>query len=408
MTAPVSSTYSASSGNVIYGGRSAPAAPAQTGDPAWLPAEGTFVNLGASTLNSVKPAGWPNGDAGGPFNLWSGGVWSKDFSSRGAYTIHGSGHGSQNEAGWGGVWHFDLDDLTWKGSNVPPEPLLEDYTGQYYNIYGEYQKAGTTAAGHTYVPHTYDGLVYQPAANGGGTKGSLIRCSLAGSNYQRAVHQFDVSMASAPAVRRIDSLVVTDSYPCAAADPAHNCFWYIGGSGAGPLMKISFGDFSYTLYPGKDFGSYGNQNMMYIPAPYDCLLAVGTVGSYPDLTMAVHVCPFVGGEPQGWTRVTTTGTPPADTRAGGVWSTLLNQVVSYNATGSYVVHKLAPPASGSLTTGTWVWTTETLVGVNGAVPSRGTYDNGSWSRFIEVPNARCFIWCDSINHLPQAWRLTGM
>jgi hypothetical protein len=123
----------------------------------------------------------------------------------------------------------------------------------------------------------------------------------------------------------------------------------------------------------------------------------------------VRVCPIVNGQLQGFTTVATSGGAPADKRCGGQWSTLLGCVVSYEAAGSTTVHKLVLPAPAALRTGTWQWQSETLTGVGGAVPSKNTVtNNGAWSRFVEVPAARCFLWCDGVGQPVQAWRLSGM
>ena len=395
MATAVSDSYTATSGAVVYGGR-------QLSLPSWVPSVGTFANLGTSTLDSVKPAGWPGNDVGGPFSNWSGAQYAGDFSTFGAVVYHGSGHLAQGTPEWAGVWCFDLDDLTVKGRNVPSAPLLENLATDY-NVYGESTVSGTI--GHTTAPHTYDGLIYQSTANGGGLKGSLIRNSFAGSIFNVTVHQFDLSSATAPPTRRINSLG-GNSYPQSATDEARGGYWYLNGNGNGPLKFIRFSDWSMTDYASAQFNDYGDYSLTYIPT-LDCLVATGRTGAGGG-SMAVYVSVISAGVPQPFVNVTISGTPPADARCGTCWSTILSKLVSYEASGSYVVHMLTPPA-GSLTAGTWAWTQTTLAAVSGATPSKTTsVSNGTYGRFLEVPRARCFIWLDSVSQVPQAWRLPGM
>lgn len=447
-TAAVSSTYSIESGMTMYCGRFAPtssisafvgngvasgsSASISTGDvtvfatvgnavasgrtfsdgalPAWVPTEGTFANISLNTLNDVRPTGWPtSGDVAGPFANFSGGVRAEDFSSLGAYVVHASGHLTPaTTPQWAGVWCFDLDTRQWVGRNVPGAPLpagtgaLPDETYEF-NQYAESTNSATL--GHTSVPHTYDGLVYRRASQGGGASGDLIRVCFGG--VTNVVHKFDLSSPTSPATRIIDSIGGT-SYPQTARDDGRNGFWYLAGNGNGPLKFVSFTDWSITTHS-VSFNEYGDYTLIYVPAPNECLVSIGRNGSGGP-NMAVYVSPFASGVPQPFVKVltlTSSDERPLDTRAGGVWSTLLNCIVSYGATGSYKVHKFTPPA-GSLTD-PWTLSFETLTGVGGATPGRSaSSDGGAFGRFIEFPAARCFIWCDSVTGPVQAWRLTGM
>lgn len=366
-----------------------------------MPPPGTFANLGNATLQAATPAGWP-AESGGPFANWGGGVFASNFSTLGAYVVYGSGHLTPGSPLFSGVWCFDLDDLTWKGRNVPSMPVVE---GGSFNGFGESTTPGVL--GHPYPPHTYNGLIYQPASAAGGPRGSLIQCCSAGSAIASPtrVHRFDLSSSTNPPTRVVDALG-GDSYPCAATDVGRGGFWFLSGNGNGPLKFVKFADWSQTVYPGVEYNQYGNQRLVHLPAPWDCLVGMGSADTN-GVNFSVYVCPLVQGVPQGFQRVMPTGTPPSDGRCGGQWSTLLNCIVSYEAAGSTRVHRLQPPAPAALLTGTWTWTSEQLTGRDGATPSRGA-NNGAWSRFIEVPAARCFIWCDSVTSAVQAWRLSGM
>lgn len=384
--------------------------------PAWVPAEGTFANISTNTLFQAKPTGWPNSDVAGPFNNWSGGIFAPDFGVSGGYVVHGSGHLTQGTPTWAGVWVFDLDSLQWVGRNVPSEPLLENST--LYNIYGESLDVDTT--GHTYPPHTYDGLVYQPAANGGGTSGSLIKVGMPGYGGSGAmcVHQFDLSSTTNPATRVVDTLAsISTSYPSAAHDEARGGFWVMNNNGAGVLGFVSYADWSETTY---SITTTGPRDIALIYSPdRDCLIAIRRLAESIS-QVGVAVCPIVNDAPQGWVSVSPIGTAPADSRCGGVWSSILGCVVSYQGvpagssdlSAGYIVHKLILPSD--LINGTWQWLTETLTGAGGATPTIGkdsnnnNFTNGTWSRFVEVPSARCFLFAASVNGPVQAWRLTGM
>lgn len=405
-------TVSASTGNATASGRTA-AINDQL--PDWVPSEGTFANISLNTMHSVRPAGWPSSEGAGPFLNWVGGVYAEDFSNLGALVVYGSGHLSAGAPLWAGVWCFDLDTRQWVGRNVPSQPLLENAD---YNDWGESTVSATL--GHTYPPHTYDGLIYRSPALGGGPSGSLISFFYPGGLRYNTVHEFDLSSPTAPPARLIDTIPMSGSpsdmghYAQTALDEGRNGIWLTTMHGTGPLKFVGIADWSVTTY-GASYGTY-EHNLVYLPAPYDCLVGFGRHNE-PNTVFTVFVCPIVNNVPQGFTQVTPTGTPPADGRCGGVWSTLLNCIVSYEAKMSTSVHRLTPPAPGNLTTGTWAWTSETVTGVAGIEPSNAGIntnnglpyiENGAWGRFIEVPAARCFIWANGVNAPVQAWRLTGM
>ena len=374
--------------------------------PAWVPAEGTFANVGLNTLYDARPPGWPTNDSASPFLNWCGAVFAPEFGTMGGWVINGSGHLSAGTPLWAGVWIWDVATREWVGRNIPGAPMLE--SSSFFTDFNAYYESLTPGIeGHPYPAHTYDGLVYQSPAEGGGTSGSLLRVCIGGGSGSgnRCVHQFDLSSLTAVPTRVIDTLsnVASTGYPMVAKDAARGGFWVTSYLGMNSLTFVSFSGWTQTNYPSVAFNGPTNCNMIYVP-DRDCLVAMGGTAGAADMT--VRVCPIVGGVPQGWTVVTQSGTKPADSRCGGDWSTLLGKIVSYEARLSYNVHKLTVPAD--LTGGTWVWETETLTGAGGATPSGYASNNGAWSRFREVPEARCFVWCDSMSHAVQAFRLTGM
>lgn len=373
------------------------------GLPSWVPNPGTFANISLNTLASIAPPGGPTSESAGPFANWAGGVFASSFGARGALVVHGSGHLGLNAALWAGVWCFDLESRLWVGRSVPATPLLENNAN--FNSFGE--STISTSLGHTYAPHTYDGLVYQsPAMGGTAPSGSLLRVSSAGSAFGTPVHRFNLNSATSAPTRVVDA-VGGNSYPAAALDEGRGGFWYLSANGNGPIKFVNMSTWAVTTHSAQ-YNEYGNHSLIYLPAPYDCLLGMGSSGA-GGVNLGMYVSRIVGNVPQPFVQVSFIGTRPTDTRAGGVWSTLLNCIVTYQAAGSTSVHKLTPPGTGStLTSGTWAWTSETLTGVSGATPTQNAFNNGAWSRFVEAPDLKCFIWADNVSGAVQAWRLTGM
>jgi hypothetical protein len=409
----INDTYTGTT--AIYGGMPTPVAGA-----AWTPAVGTFANLGTDTLLSVAPAGWPNSDIAGPYINWSTAVFAKDYCPGGAYLVYGSGHLSSGPE-WAGIWAFRLDTLKMECANRPPAPFDINTP---LNAYGESTDPATL--GHPYVPHNYDGLVYQSAAMGGGPKGSLWRFFIPGSSIGNVVHRWDLSASIYTPPTRVINQIWTagtpgggGSYPMTAVDESRGGIWLLHNNGNGPLAFVKFSDLSVTYYNNVDFNAYSDHSLIYLPAPYDCLVSVGP-SNYPGSNplFEQYVCPLIGNTPQGFTKVALAGTPPDGgtneygdyhgTQCGGQWSTILGAIVSYQGAGQNAVYRAVPPSN---LTGTWTWSKETLTGANGATPSRntdGNPSNGTWSRFIEAPAQRCFIYCGSVFSPTQAWRLQGM
>jgi hypothetical protein len=309
-----------------------------------------------------------------------------------------------------GVWIFDLDTLRWVGTNVPTSPLLEPFApvGNVFEGYnGYFESTNSANLGHPYPPHTYDGLIYQSPALGWGPKGSLIRNAIAWWNnpYSRVVHRFDLSSPSNPPSRPINQLNIPNSYPATALDEARWWYWALSSNGNGPLIFVSFADWSQQSYPAQ-YNTYGDQSLIYAKDNSNQEFLIGVWrGGNGGVNYEVRVAPIINGIPQAFTTILPIWAPPADARAGGVWSARLWAVVSYEANWSNQVHKLIPP-SGSLTWGTWVWQTQTLTGLNGAIPAKNpNATNGAWSRFIEVPELGIFLWADSVTGPVQAWNI---
>ncbi|NJK43738.1 MAG: hypothetical protein HC933_05145 [Pleurocapsa sp. SU_196_0] len=382
---------------------------AQSADNPWVvPPVGTFSNISLNTLLDVTPTGWARSDSGGPFSNWSGGVFAADYGTAGGIAIHGSGHLGEGQPIYAGVPVFDLATRLWTIRARPSAPLFEaGFSGTGYNEY--FESTNPTTAGHTYAPHTYDGLVYQSTANGGGPDGSLIRnyCAACPVKGSRSVHRFDLNSEFNPPTRVLDQIKLvstTNNYPATALDEARGGYWVLTGNGNGPLAFIRFSDWSQTNYPGVEFNDYGDHSITYCKDATGREFLIATGRSGPGGTdFSVRVSPIINGVPSPFSVVTPSGTRPKDGR-GSVWSARLNSLVFYEADGSYNVHKLTPP-QGSLTGSGWAWSVRTMSGIDGAVPSRNYVANGTWGRFLEIPARGVFIWSDGMQQPVQAWHV---
>lgn len=381
--------------------------------PDWVPAPGTFADVG---LNTPKDVYSMLTETRGPFANWSSGIRAADSGPYGTYDVQGSGHLAEGTELAQGILSFDPVTRLWSRRCAPSEPHYEDYTDPPQNQWGEYSD------GSVYPAHTYQSLSYQSTAHGGGTHGSMIRFPAPGVGDGKAVHRFDLSQASGGVTRVIDDLGLSTTYSQCAWDSSRNGWWVLGYAGPGPLKFVSAADWSVTSYSGVQFNASYYHQMVYL-ADHDALISFGASQFAAPQPLSMYVLPLSTlGSGGNFTNCMErmSGDVPTKPGAGGVWSELLQRVVSYQGvepydedlSPGYVVRKLAIPAD--LLTGDWVWTSETLTGADGAIPSYskdGNNDpsnNGTFSRFVEFPALRCLLFCGSVFGPTQAWRLTGM
>lgn len=383
----------------------------EPGLPSWVPAQGTFANISLNTISQITPAGWPTGNSleiAGPFRNWCGGAYIPEFSPLGGYAVHGSGHLSAGSVLATGVFVFNLSTRLWEHVCNSSRNMRESVDST--NQYSEFDD------GSPYPPHTYDGLVPLPTSLGGGPRGSLVRFFHAGGSGLNAVHAFNLNSATLGITRVIDNISMSGAsfnYPMACFDSKRNGYWVLNYNGAGGLKFVNPVGWGVTAYA-SGYSTYGDNALIYIPDPYDCLVGCGRTSGSGGF--AVFVAPLAGGGTPSFTQVSPSGTAPPDIASsggkyGGHWSTLLQQLVSYTSNGGYTVYKLRPPVPPAPVNGSgWAWTSETLTGVGGATPETAELSNGAgpYSRFIEVPAIKCFIWADRMGGPVQAWRLTGM
>jgi hypothetical protein len=415
MASPVNDSYSVANGVTMYVGRGAPS----TGSTA--PAAGYFKEVSTNVPLDVNQAGGPTTDNGWMFSNWAGVAFLPDYGAQGGLAYYGSGHLSPGAPLCALVLMYDIATDTFHASNVPAEPLLDPAPGTVLDTYNQFGESTVTATlKHPYPAHPYAATIGRSAAQGGGSQGSLIRLSIGGANvFKASAHQWDVSLPSGTPVRIMDSVGYDGMYPMACLNEAGDGFYIGNNIGPGPLREYFFVDIPsdgslsatvpYTSHTLFGFNDYGDYALTLIPGARRCLVATGRTGS-GGINSAIYVAPIVGGVVQAPVKITTTGTGPSShassSKSGTVWDAQHSCLVAYEAAGSYNVHHLTPPASGSLTTQPWVWTYEVMQSADGSLPCRTTaVDNGAWGRFYKVGDT--YYWADSCLKKMQRWTIQG-
>jgi hypothetical protein len=365
--------------------------------PAWVPAPGSFADISLNSMADVDPC--PGGGCAysevtgqeSVFSVWSGGAFAPDFSSYGALLCHGGGH-----AGYSGneVYAFDLSTRLWERLGTP-SPYAEsdaDDNGEYPD-------------GKPFPPHTYQSQAFLSSANGGGAKGSFLRFGFAGASVKQWAHRFDLATSTWSRFADLSSIPTNQSYFGACFDPSRNVYWILGGGdSSGGIGKLSAG--GTLAIVGKGDNVDGQHVLGYCP-PHDMLVNFGTASGKPHI--AGWLC--TASATTYFAPLKVTGDGPGTGYNGGLeWSTLLGCFVTYPGNGSKTVYKLTPPAKNPLVD-SWVWSSETLTGANGAAPITANYPsgyNGHWSRFREAPLLKSFVYADGRRNPVQLWRLTGM
>lgn len=383
---------------------SAPAVVTISNPPSWVPPPGSFANISLNTLADVDPCPARNcvysGVSGqeSVFIVWNGAAFAPDYSPYGALVCHGGGHNaySGNE-----VYVFDLTTRRWSRVGAP-----SPYAESQANADGEYPDGQPTP------PHTYSGVAYLPPSLGGGPKGSLLRFGFAGAPATQWVHRMplDTSPTTPRGWTRFANLSsqLNGSYWSVAFDPTRARFWVISNLNSWPR------GFGYVTASGQ---------VVALPYQGDNVEGYHALGYCPVFDMLVHVgtrygTPHLGGRLCNSNRdfavLRTSGPFPPPGTSGLEWSTAGGYFVAYPGNGSTTVYKLIPP-SGDPLSGTWTWTTQTLTGLQGAVPAKATgYRPGEWnghySRFREVPALSrpgnpVFVYADGRTQPVQLWAL---
>lgn len=392
--------------------------------PAFRPAPGTYRDIpfatGIGTMKSIAPVGFPN-EVAGPMVNWS---TAKIMPPTAAYPyglliVRGSGHlPTITEVLWDGNWCLHLDGVSqWFFTHIPTPLMLDN--GANFPSYAESNVPGS--AGYPYVGHMYWGTILQPPEWGGGPKGSVIQVMVGGwggAPHGQAAWRFDIDTPTVAPTRIINQMNLGNTslnYPSCIEDYARGGWWTLDytGNSANGLVWTQFGTWAQTTYPGTSFNGSWYNCLVWIPER-SCLVAVGAVGGGGSSGLEIRVCPVVGGVPQGWTLVTTSGTQPNRNRIGGDWVPDRGQIMMHEGNGSSKLHWLTPPAN--LTAGLWAFSEETLTGVLGATPITVLNPNSGFTLPYEAPpmtrmrwspRHKAAIWVNALTRPAQIWTPLG-
>ena len=152
--------------------------------PYSVPSSGQALLIGNNFAEDVRP---PSHSAHqwnySLFAFYGGGTFVEDYSAGGAYVIAGSG-GHAVPPNFGGCL-FDFADATWKridnANGMPwmaPRSKFSGYSGEI-NSFGEINYPGVSA-GIPAPAHLYGNVLPLSAANGGGSRGSVLVLRSAG------------------------------------------------------------------------------------------------------------------------------------------------------------------------------------------------------------------------------------
>lgn len=356
--------------------------------PAWVPSPGTIANISLNSLIDINPCPANNcawsGSTGGPneiFRVWCGGAWAEEYSTLGAFLYHGGGHGSYsgNE-----VYAFDLDTRQWTmhGTPSPYEETNADANGEYPD-------------GNPFPPHTYSGVAYMPPSWGGGTKGSYVRFGFAGSSAVQWIHRMDLATGVWSRFATFSGAGQA-SYRSVVRDDSREGWWVVPSQGN--LAFVSKAGV-VTTYGGAAYVNSNAENVACYVPNRDLLVNFDfAIGNTPKISYLDASAPSSGWQVASGATVNA----PSHYKNGFEYSSVLDCIVSYAGVGGNTVKKLAIP---SVLTGTWSWSDEVLTGTASYVS--GNF-NGHWRRFVEIPDARCFLWAESANGPVQAFRMMGM
>lgn len=399
-------TYTATTGlRTIYMGTAAPNVDPED-LPYELPEAGTWRSISQNTMLDVS--GYAEFPTDGVINNWSGGRYAEDYSPHGGYICIGGGHVQAGSPMLQGSVVFDLSTGLWELKNQPLFPHFasdpNDPLIQNTNMFSD---------GSNGPFHFYDAFETAPASWGFGPKGAALSF-LGGGGTFNGIQVFNLNEQTLGVTSPITNdmtppLTGTYSfynYGASTRDDTRQGFWVSNFVG----NEMFFCSKTFQITHGFNAPVMGaNMALTYMGAPYDALLATGDL----NYTWAYKLAELTPGQmvENGFTNVTVRvqGTPPPDLRDGLVWSTILKKFICKSNDNTGNVYILTPPPPGQLKTGIWSWTMETLVSGDGTpIAYNVNNGNGVWSRFVEVPHLRAFIWHVKAAGAVQLFRLTGM
>lgn len=399
------------------------------GLPSWVPPAGYFADVPVTnTPVSVTPSIYPvdNYLMNGPFNIWGGSAFLRDYSALGAQVFYSGGH--EAAAGLPNAQFsliLDFSTLTWKTANVP---LAQNLAYTFVN--------GYAPDGTPYCPHTYLGLQEMPAAWGGGPKGTLVSFFWAGSVWPHRINLLDVSRAqlgysrlstqqpqnAAPDMIRFSATHAGGSYPITVMDEQRQGWWAAVNGQVDYTLFISKTG-SITQYPALG-GNLLNGSMVICPS-LGLLIAIDggySAGIYAaEAYRTLHIRDLNSGKTS---RSLTLGPVPSRTQGydgGGAnlhradmmglqWVEELGCIVGLDQTETPpALVRLTPPASNPATN-QWTWSKlpapQHWPSDTTGQATLQTAENGYYSKFHWVPTLQAFVVAGSSARKPQIIKLT--
>ena len=328
------------------------------------------------------------------FRFYGGGTYVEDYSTGGAYVIAGSG-GHATPPNFGGCL-FDFADATWKRiDNANGMPWIArdlnapGYSGEI-NRFGEINYP-SVSAGIPAPAHLYGNVLPLSAANGGGSRGSVLvlRSAAAGytSNHGSAyAHRFDLSTGLWTR-QSVNTTVGKSGFRTACYDQVKNRYYLIRNElhESSNLDYLDGTDWTWkTVGIGRP-SPEGNNKSAFIDDTRRLLVVQTSTGKLRALDLNdMRRGPIV---------LQTVGNLPTDNQsqwhlfpADGCWYT-------YVGNGGNSIYRIQPPQANPLTE---TWTVNTVV-ISGAIlasqPAEVAKTGAVHStRFFYVRPIGCFAW----------------
>ncbi len=421
---------------------SAPTAVVVTDSPSWLPAPGQFASVSLANATSVDPCPDQRCRYSGTegfaslWTVWNGGVYASALGAMGSMLFFGGGHFSYDG---NHVIAYDVATRRWSRLNEPGD--FNTYASGDSNATNVLVDAdGSFPDGTPYPNHTNMGCEYLPPEAGGGRLGSYVFVGHEQTGV-RIAHSnlwlFDLERRSWTRWR----------LPVAGANLLSICYdsnrrglWYCNADRITSYFSkaLYFLDVAARTMTQVGVNSRGAKmgDITYLPGltylPSNDCLVLPRNGKGLDLTCIE----LAGLAPKSDEWAPMYNINQAGPKARSLWThpdgdatadnKYLNCAASdrlefcqrdgalyapdLESSGPCKLHRLAPPASGSLQSGTWTWTTETLTARAGErfalrnLPYLAKDDRRLFGRFRFVPAASSFLVSDASDLPVQALR----
>ena len=323
--------------------------------PSYVGAPGTYFAIPSTNTPdaAMEPVYAPGSTYSyHPFDLWGGGAWSEDLQ---ALVIRSSGHTGNNvQCALRAQFALDYSSITWITSNNPVVAQLESDVDLL---------SGLTPDGSIGAPHSYQGLMIRPVADGGGP--SLLAPWWAGTSPGNFVAQLDLSVKTGgygyyEEVTYVDPMsmnggVTAGLYPTFAYWKGRGIF----GENYGNDVGCMFVDLNgvRSMFPALT-GNYSGA-MQLIDHINNHRIAIGCAGNgAAGIYLSIHE--LTGSNAGAYHSISTTGDLPGGPMECGRcafrhWESY-DKIVGYYEASPDGIPKLvviSPPTSGSRLTNAW-------------------------------------------------------